>query len=230
MIFNAPLVDRAQLLGISAPRRLFIDLAIKPVTGSNSAEQIDLGRHRPPRSARFSADAAAFKSDFLSGIDEPRAHHHSGPEARAQSQRRHLRCFPSVGRVFLRETGGAIDGFISERGPGARSEMYDRTAFENAFFGSSQVPTRRRSSLPHFLALPALLDIQVSQRSCHARAESFAATYPVTIYELPYPHFASRLRSPLARTARGDASRTGCHETIRRATQTILRVPDAAPR
>jgi hypothetical protein len=58
--------------------------------------------------------------------------------------------------VLGREQDGAIDGFISERGLARRSDMYDRTALEQALAGSERLP-RKPSTSPtswpcqHFL-------------------------------------------------------------------------------
>jgi hypothetical protein len=55
------------------------------------------------------------------------------------------------------EQDGAINAFISERGSAKRSERYDRAALERALAESGR-PPRVVVSLPHSLALPALLE------------------------------------------------------------------------
>ena len=209
------MVIARNLLGILGAEAPFIDLAIKPVTRIDLAEQIDLGRI-DAAIGTFSAVPQRFKSDFLFEYDDVLITHSSQNPGVITTET--LATLSIVVVSFGGEQEGAIDGFISERGLARRSEMYDRTAFENAFSASSQVP-RVAVSLPHFLALPALLDhsslVAIVPRPL---AHSFAATHPVTIHELPYPTNRFEVRSVWHERHQGDASQNWLHEAIRRAT------------
>ena len=210
------MVIARNLLGILAAEAPLIDLAIKPVTRIDLAEQIDLGRI-DVAIGTFSAVPPRFKSDFLFGYDDVLITH-SGQKLGAITTETLAR-LSIVVVSFGGEQEGAIDGFISERGLARRSEMYDRTAFENAFAASSQVP-RVAVSLPHFLALPALLgDSSLAAIVPRPLANAFAATYPLAIYELPYPTARLEVRSLWHERYEGDASQNWLHAVIRRATE-----------
>jgi DNA-binding transcriptional LysR family regulator len=218
------MVIARNLLGILAAEAPLIDLAIKPVTRIDLAEQIDLGRI-DVAIGTFSAMPLRFKSDFLFGYDDVLITH-SGQKLGAITTET-LAKLSIVVVSFGGEQEGAIDGFISERGLARRSEMYDRTAFENAFSASSQVP-RVAVSLPHFLALPALLDdSSLAAIVPRPLANSFAATHPITIYELPYPTARLEVRSLWHERYEGDASQNWLHVVLRRATE-HLRIGAAA--
>ncbi|WP_377831220.1 LysR family transcriptional regulator (plasmid) [Bradyrhizobium lupini] len=76
--------------------------------------------------------------------------------------------------------------FVSEHGLGRKSEMFDRAAFERAFSSSEQCP-RLALSLPHFLALPALIEgTDLTAIVPRPLAELFVQRHPISIYELPY--------------------------------------------
>jgi DNA-binding transcriptional LysR family regulator len=140
-----------QILSVEAP---LVDIAIKPVTRIDLAEQIDLGRI-DAAIGTFSAMPQRFNSRFLFEYDDVLITHASqrlGSITTAALSRLSI-----VVVSFGGEQEGAVDGFISERGLARRSEMYDRAAFERTLSASESVP-RIAVSLPHFLALPALLE------------------------------------------------------------------------
>jgi DNA-binding transcriptional LysR family regulator len=66
-----------------------------------------------------------------------------------------LRDFASLPLLVV-STGGAEDGFLSERGLTRRTEMFDRTALVAAFESVGKLPEFRVVQ-PHFLAIPSLL-------------------------------------------------------------------------
>jgi DNA-binding transcriptional LysR family regulator len=213
------------LLGILSAEAPLIDLMIKPVTRIDLTEQIDLGRI-DAAIGTFSEVPQRFKSDFLFGYDHVLITHSSQKLGTITTET--LATLSIVVVSFGGGQEGAIDGFISERGLARRSEMYDRTAFENAFSASSLIP-RVAVSLPHFLALPALLDnSSLAAIVPRPLADSFVATHPVSIYELPYPTARLEVRSLWHERHEGDASQNWLHETIRRATSHLR--ADAAPR
>jgi DNA-binding transcriptional LysR family regulator len=209
------MVIARNLLGILSAEAPFIDLAIKPVTRIDLAEQIDLGRI-DVAIGTFSAVPQRFKSDFLFGYDDVLITHSSQKIGAITMET--LATLSIVVVSFGGEQEGAIDGFISERGLARRSEMYDRTAFENALSASSQVP-RVAVSLPHFLALPALLgNSSLAAIVPRPLADAFATTHPIAIYELPYPTTRLEVRSLWHERHERDASQNWLHEAIQRAT------------
>jgi DNA-binding transcriptional LysR family regulator len=193
-----------------------IDIAIKPVTRIDLAEQIDLGRI-DAAIGTFQAAPSRFKSSFLFEYNDVLITHASqrlGPvTAETLSQ------IPIIVVSFGGEQEGAVEGFISERGLARRSEMYDRASFERAMSASKQAP-RIAITLPHFLALPAFLDgSRMSAIVPRPLADAFARTNPITIHELPYPTTRLEVRSLWHERHEGDASQDWLHEAMRRATE-----------
>jgi len=126
-----------------------IDLAIKPVTRIDLAEQIDLGRIDVAIGV-FSVPPARFRTSLLFEYDDVLIA--SGKHKLGRLDKAKLARLPLVVVSFGGEQEGAIGGFISERGLARRSEMYDRAALERAL-AESDHPLRIAVSLPHFLAL-----------------------------------------------------------------------------
>jgi DNA-binding transcriptional LysR family regulator len=193
-----------------------VDIAIKPVTRIDLAEQIDLGRI-DAAIGTFSAVPSRFKSGLLFEYDDVLITHASHHLSKVTTEM--LSRLPIIVVSFGGEQEGAVDGFISERGLARRSEMYDRASFERAMSASEQVP-RIAVSLPHFLALPAFLDGSgLSAIVPRPLAASFARTTPISIHELPYPTTRLEVRSLWHERHEGDASQDWLHEVMRRATE-----------
>jgi DNA-binding transcriptional LysR family regulator len=201
-----------RILGVEAP---LVDIAIKPVTRIDLAEQIDLGRI-DAAIGTFSAMPQRFNSRLLFEYDDVLVTHASqklGSITTAALSRLSI-----VVVSFGGEQEGAVDGFISERGLARRSEMYDRAAFERALAPCESVP-RIAVSLPHFLALPALLDGSgLAAIVPRPLANSFARTHAIAIYELPYPTTRLEVRSLWHERHEGDAAQDWLHDLMRRAT------------
>jgi DNA-binding transcriptional LysR family regulator len=99
--------------------------------------------------------------------------------------------------------------------------MYDRAALERAL-GESDHPPRIAVSLPHFLALPALLeDTKLAAIVPRPLARAFATKYPITTHELPYPTTPVEVRLLWHQRAEGDPSHEWLHEILRRATEPL---------
>jgi DNA-binding transcriptional LysR family regulator len=200
------------VLRTEAPR---VNIAIKPATRIDLAEQIDLGRI-DAAIGTFSAAPSRFRSGFLFEYDDVLITHASQQLGSVSTET--LSKLPIIVISFGGEQEGAVDGFISERGLARRSEMYDRTAFERAMSTSEQIP-RIAFSLPHFLALPAFLDGSgLSAIVPRPLANSFARTNPISIHELPYPTTRLEVRSLWHERHEGDASQEWLHEVLRKAT------------
>jgi DNA-binding transcriptional LysR family regulator len=201
------------LLRTEAPH---IDIVIKPVTRIDLAEQIDLGRI-DAAIGTFSGAPSRFKSSLLFEYDDVLITHASHQLGKVTTEI--LATLPIVVVSFGGEQEGAVDGFISERGLARRSEMYDRASFERAMSASERVP-RIAVSLPHFLALPALLDSSgLSAIVPRPLANSFARTNPISIHELPYPTTRLEVRSLWHERHEGAASHDWLHGVLRRVTE-----------
>ena len=217
MVLASPLLS---IMGREAPS---IDLVIKPVTRIDLAEQIDLGRVDVAIGV-FSAPPDRFQSSFLFEYDDVLIV--SARHKLQKLDKETLSALPLVVVSFGGEQEGAIDGFISERGLARRSEMYDRSALERAL-GDSDRPPRIAVSLPHFLALPALLeDREIAAIVPRPLAKAFAARYPIATHELPYLTTPVEVRLLWHQRADGDPSHEWLHEILRRATEP-LRIPSA---
>ena len=204
-----------RLLHVLRTEAPHVDLAIKPVTRIDLAEQIDLGRI-DAAIGTFQAPSR-FKSGFLFEYDDVLITQASQRLGAVTTEM--LSEIPIIVVSFGGEQEGAVEGFISERGLARRSEMYDRASFERAMSASKQAP-RIAISLPHFLALPAFLDGSgMSAIVPRPLADAFARTNPIAIHELPYPTTRLEVRSLWHERHEGDASQDWLHDVMRRATE-----------
>jgi DNA-binding transcriptional LysR family regulator len=204
-----------RLLHVLKAEAPHVDVAIKPVTRIDLAEQIDLGRI-DAAIGTFQAAPSRFKSGFLFEYDDVLITHASqrlGPvTAEALSE------IPIIVVSFGGEQEGAIEGFISERGLARRSEMYDRASFERAMSAAKQ-PPRIAISLPHFLALPAFLDGSgMAAIVPRPLGDAFARTDAISIHELPYATTRLEVRTLWHERHEGDAAQDWLHEVMRRST------------
>ena len=214
-----------RILKVEAPT---VDLAIKPVTRIDLAEQLDLGRIDLALGT-FSGLPDRFRSQSLFEYDDVLIARNAlklGPLSLDALAR-----LPIVVVSFGGDQEGAIDGYLSERGLARRSEMYDRAAFEAAYAGSDQ-PPRIAVTLPHFLALPAFLE-----GATHAAivprplGQSFARSLPIAVHELPYPTARLAVTALWHERYEGDASQSWLHEVVHRATENLRNGADrASPR
>lgn len=205
-----------RLLDVLRTEAPHVDIAVKPVTRIDLAEQIDLGRIDAAIGS-FQAVPSRFKSGFLFEYDDVLVTHVSHRLGKVTTKK--LSELPIIVVSFGGELEGAVEGYISERGLARRSEMYDRASFEQAMSASKQA-SRIAVSLPHFLALPAILDgSDLSAIVPRPLAESFARTYPISIHELPYPTTRLEVRSLWHERLNGDESQDWLHEVMRRAAE-----------
>jgi len=202
-----------EILSVEAPH---VDLVIRPVTRIDLAEQIDLGRIDTAIGTFFAAPQR-FKSNLLFEYDDVLV---TGSSLKRDTITTEVLSRLSIVVVsFGGEQEGAVDGFISERGLARRSEMYDRVALERAFSASERVP-RIAVSLPHFLALPALLNnSSLAAIVPRPLAHAFAGSRPVSTYELPYPTTRLEVRALWHERNEGDPSQEWLHGILRRATE-----------
>ncbi len=144
--------ELSRLMAVEAPR---IDLVIRPSTRIDLAEQIDVGRidlalgifaQVPPR---LSARTLMTQGELI----VMRKGH---PAARRKLALKDLARYPLVTVSVGGQEEGAVGGFILERGLARQAEMFDRHALEEALSGIGATP-RYRTTVPHSLAIPALL-------------------------------------------------------------------------
>jgi DNA-binding transcriptional LysR family regulator len=142
----------SQRLWVEAP---LIDLVVRPSTRIDLAGQIDIGRIDLAIGV-FADIPQRFQTMKMWEQDEAivlRRDHPIGDRAVTIDD---LLTYPLVTISLGGEEEGAVGGFIVERGLARQSEMFDREALEAAFSQSAALP-RRRISVAHSLAVPALL-------------------------------------------------------------------------
>jgi len=132
-----------------------VDLVIRPSTRLDLAEQIDLGRIDLAIGI-FSQVPPRFSSRDLMSQGESILMRKGHPASRRKLELEDLAKYPLVTLSVGGHEEGAVGGFIVERGLARQSEMFDRQALERALL-ASQEPPRVRVTVPHSLAIPALL-------------------------------------------------------------------------
>jgi DNA-binding transcriptional LysR family regulator len=208
-VLSPPLV---KLLGREAPS---IDLIIKPVTRIDLAEQLDLGRIDVAIGV-FSSPPSRFRTALLFEYDDVLIV--GGSNKLERVDKTTLEQLSLVVVSFGGEQEGAVEGFISERGLARRSEMYDRAALEKTFDKSDLLP-RVAITLPHFLALPALVEgSNLAAIVPRPLAKDFERTYAIAIHELPYATNSLEVRLLWHERLDEDPSHQWLHEILRRST------------
>ena len=208
LVLGPPLIE---LLGHEAP---YVDLVIKPVTRIDLAEQLDLGRIDVAIGV-FSSPPSRFKSALLFEYDDVLIV--SAKSRFGRLDKATLKQLSLVVVSFGGEQEGAVEGFISERGLARRSEMYDRTALERAF-GDGDLP-RTAISLPHFLALPALIkESKLAAIVPRPLAKVVEQSYEIAIHELPYTTNSLQVHLLWHERLDEDPSHKWLHNILARAT------------
>ncbi|OSI20525.1 LysR family transcriptional regulator [Bradyrhizobium canariense] len=171
------------LLALLRREAPLVDLVIRPASWIDIAEQMDLGQIDAAIGI-FSDVPVRFRASSLFAYDDVLIASSSG-----QLDELSVETFSdlSIAVVSLHgEHEGIVDGFVSERGLARRSEMFDRAALERIFSLSSRSP-RVAVSLPHFLALPTLLeDTDLAAIVPRPLAKLLVRRHPISMYELPY--------------------------------------------
>jgi DNA-binding transcriptional LysR family regulator len=182
-----------------------VDLVIRPDSPIDLTEQMDLGQIDAVVGT-FSNLPTRFRSSPLFAYDDVLIANSSRKLGKLSTE---TLSGLSIAAVTLHgEEKGTVDGFVSRHGLSRRSEMYDRTALEQVLSQNQRVTV----SLPHFLALPALLEttdlVAIVPRPL---AKLLARTNPFSTHELPY------------QTTRVDVSVLWHERTAREAPQEWLR-------
>ena len=149
VVIVAPLARRLQT---EAPG---VDLVIRPSTRLDLAEQMDVGRIDLAIGI-FSQVPPRLSSRTLATQGEAIVMRQGHPAAHRKCRLADLVKYPLVTTSVGGQEEGAIDGFILERGLARQSEMFDRHALDEAI-GKGNPSPRVRITVPHSLAIPALL-------------------------------------------------------------------------
>jgi DNA-binding transcriptional LysR family regulator len=171
------------LLALLKQEAPLVDLVIRPDSWIDLVEQIDLG-HIDAAIGVFSDVPARFDSTSLFVYDDVLI-----ASSSRQLGKLSLEILSNLEIAVVSLHGKdeeIVGGFVSEHGLKRKSEIFDRAAFERAFSSSGRCP-RVSLSLPHFLALPALIEeAELTAIVPRPLAELFVQRHPITIYELPY--------------------------------------------
>ena len=172
--------DLLRLLGREAP---LIDLVIVPDTSMDLVEQIDLGQI-DAAIGTFSQVPARLRSTSLFAYDDVLIAGSSRKLGKISSE---ALSRLSIAAVSLHgDSQGTTKGYVLQNGLSRKSEMYDRAALVQALSACTPAP-RMVISMPHFLALPALLEHpDLTAIVPRPLAPSLAGSRKLSIYELPY--------------------------------------------
>jgi DNA-binding transcriptional LysR family regulator len=132
-----------------------VDLVVRPSTRLDLAEQIDLGRIDLAIGI-FSQVPQRLNARTLMEQGEVLLMRKGHPASRRKLALQDCAKYPLLTISVGGQEEGAVDGFILERGLARQSEMFDRHALEEALADMGQ-PPRVRVTVPHSLAIPALL-------------------------------------------------------------------------
>lgn len=142
----------SRLLTVEAPH---IHLVVRPSTRLDLAEQIDVGRIDLALGI-FQQIPAHFRSFVLMNEGDLIVMHKAHPAAGRSLTLKDMAAYPLLTVSVGGQEEGAVDGFILERGLARQSEMFDRSALQEALtaIGTEQ---RYQITVPHSLAIPALM-------------------------------------------------------------------------
>jgi DNA-binding transcriptional LysR family regulator len=207
--------DLVHLLRREAP---LVDVVIRSDSRLDLAEQIDLGQI-DAAIGTFSQVPARFGSSSLFAYDDVLIANASRKLGTLSLEK--LSSL-SIAVVSLDgEHEGIVDGFVSQRGLARRSEMYDRIALGQAFSRSQRSP-RVAVSLPHFLALPALLErTDLTAIVPRPFARSLIRMLPLMMHELPYQTTSAEVSVLWHERNADDAPQVWLREMLRRAAEPL---------
>jgi DNA-binding transcriptional LysR family regulator len=212
------------LLGLLNREAPLINLAFRSDNSQDLIEQLDLGGI-DVAVGTFSEIPDRFKASPLFTSDDVLVNHRSRRLGRLSHD---ILATLSIATVVIDGGRTEADGFVSAQGLGRRSEMFDRMALERAFRGSKRKP-RLAVSLPHFLALPSLLeDGQLTAIVPRPLASLLARMYPLSVHELPYKTAIMDVSVLWSERSSGDAAQAWLRRMLARATEALRLVPTDA--
>ena len=182
-----------------------IDLVIRPSTRLDLAEQIDLGRIDLAIGI-FSQVPARLNARTLLSQGEAILMRKGHPASRRKLTLRDIARYPLVTISVGGQEEGAVDGFILERGLARQSEMFDRQSLQEALAEIQQTP-RLRVTVPHSLAIPALLQgSEMLSIVPMSLARALTRTSELLLRQTPYRAGAATMRAVWHRRADNDVA------------------------
>ncbi|WP_063777761.1 LysR family transcriptional regulator [Bradyrhizobium japonicum] len=209
------------LLGLLNREATLVDLALQSDNSFDLTEQLDLG-HVDVAVGTFSEIPDRFRASPLFSSDDVLVAHRSRRLGRLSHDKL---ATLSIATVSVYGGHGGTDGFLSAHGLSRRSEMFDRMAMERAFRGSARKP-RLAVSLPHFLALPSLLEErELTAIVPRPLASLLARMYPLSVHELPYKAAVMDVSVLWSERNLGDAAQDWLRGMLMRATESLRPIP-----
>lgn len=193
-----------------------VDLVIRPSTRLDLAEQIDLGRIDLAIGI-FSQVPVRLNTRTVMSQGEAILMRKGHPASRRKLQVKDLARYPLVTISVGGQEEGAVDGFILERGLARQSEMFDRHALEEALRDTG-LPPRLRVTVPHSLAIPALLHgsdmLSIAPASLAQALARGSGNSELLLRQPPYRTGRSVLRAVWHRRNDHDAAHTWLRERV----------------
>lgn len=209
--------ELSRQMALEAPQ---IDLMVRPSTRIDLAEQIDVGRIDLALGI-FAEVPSRLSVRTLMTQGELILMRKGHPSTRRKLVLQDLARYPLVTVSVGGQEEGAVGGFILERGLARQAEMFDRHALEEALSVLGAVP-RYRTTVPHSLAVPALLrgsDMLSIMPSSLAR--SLAGGGDLLMREPPYPSALSTFRGVWHSRNDHDPAHMWLRECVARAAQQV---------
>lgn len=195
-----------------------VDLVIRSESRTDLAKQIDLGEI-DAAIGTFSGVSDRFRSIPLFSYDDVLI-----ASSSLRLGKLSLETFSrlTIAAVSMHsEQESVVGGFLSERGLERRSEMYDRAGLDRALAGSTRNP-RVAILLPHFLALPSLLeDPHLAAIVPRPLAGTLVRMHPLSMYKLPYRSDPVGVGILWHTRNTGDAAQEWLHDMLRRSAEPL---------
>ena len=207
------------LLRSEAP---FVDLVVRSDSRVDLTEQLDRGQV-DAAIGTFSEVSGRFRSNSLFYYDDVLI---TGPTLRhGELSLERLSELPIAVVSSHSEPEGMANGFVSERGMARRSEMYDKVALEQAFSSLKRSP-RLAVSLPHFHAVPSLLDGgDLGAIVPRPLANLLTRTPSLSLHELPYKSSHVNVGMLWHERNANDTAQKWLHEMLGRAAEPLRSGP-----
>jgi DNA-binding transcriptional LysR family regulator len=211
----ATLVIMPRLLGLLRSEAPLVDLVIRPDSRIDLTEQVDLGQV-DAAIGTFADAPQRFRSRSLFDYDDVLIA--SSTMGLDQLSLEKLSELP-IAVVSSHGEEGLADGFVAQRGLVRRSEVYDRIALERAF-SRTELGPRLAVSLPHFLALPSLLNGgELAAIVPRPLAKLLTQPHALSMYELPYRSTTVNVSMLWHERNSTDAAHKWLREMLRRAAE-----------
>jgi DNA-binding transcriptional LysR family regulator len=214
----ATLVMIPPLRSILRSEAPFVDLVIRSDSQVDLTEQLALGQV-DAAIGTFSEVSGRFRSSSLFYYDDVLITGSTLRQDELSLER--LSELPIAVVSSHSKAEGMNNGFVSERGMARRSEMYDKAALEQALSSLKRSP-RLAISLPHFLALPSLLDGgDLAAIVPRPLAKLLARPPSLSLLELPYKSSHTNVGVLWHERNANDAAQKWLREMLERAAEPL---------